>query len=167
MNRPDGFPAPKGLMSGGPPNIPGKPRPAKPVVLPREAKLGATRLVVAGVIISAEMPPVCGAPIGGTGEITAGTCCDCWMGSPSGASWADPIDCPPSKLKQIAANIGPNNCGIGGRVGGVGDGRGSGTGGGGKGLGSGGMGPGSGFGFGPGRSLLYLVFTAISKHDHG
>ncbi|HWV44591.1 MAG TPA: hypothetical protein VN039_00960 [Nitrospira sp.] len=52
-------------MRGGPPGIPGKPRPAL-------WKFGAKRLVVLGVIMLAEIPPALGAPAGGTGEITTG-----------------------------------------------------------------------------------------------
>ncbi|WHZ26054.1 MAG: hypothetical protein OJF51_000849 [Nitrospira sp.] len=54
-------------MRGGPPGIPGKPRPAL-------RKFGAKRLVVADVMILAEMPLPAGAPTDGTGEITAGGC---------------------------------------------------------------------------------------------
>jgi hypothetical protein len=59
--------APRELLRGGPPGIPGKPRPA-----PR--KFGAKRLVVAGVIILAEIPLPAGAPADGAGEITTGGC---------------------------------------------------------------------------------------------
>lgn len=59
--------APSGLVRGGPPGMPGKPRPA-----PR--KFGAKRLVVAGVMILAEIPLEAGAPTGGTGEIATGGC---------------------------------------------------------------------------------------------
>ena len=47
--------------------MPGKPRPAL-------RKFGAKRLVVAEVIILAEIPLPAGAPTGGTGELTAGGC---------------------------------------------------------------------------------------------
>jgi hypothetical protein len=56
-----------GLLIGGPPGIPGKPRPT-----PR--KFGAKRLVVAGVMILAEIPLELGAPADGTGEATTGDC---------------------------------------------------------------------------------------------
>ncbi len=104
MYRADGSRAPKELVRGDPPGIPGKPRPA---LLPGEARLGPKRLVVVGVIIFAEIPFACGAPSGRTGETTAGTCC--WAESPPEASWADPVDHPPSKLKQVAANMAPIN----------------------------------------------------------
>ncbi|BFU90519.1 MAG: hypothetical protein NTAFB01_17060 [Nitrospira sp.] len=54
-------------MSGGPPGIPGKPRPAL-------RNFGAKRLVVDGVIIVAEIPFAVDAPTGGTGETTTGGC---------------------------------------------------------------------------------------------
>ncbi|MGZ8375287.1 MAG: hypothetical protein ACXWWF_10225 [Nitrospira sp.] len=81
--------------------MPGKPLPAlrKPFAFLACSGLDAKRVVVAGVIILAEMPLVWGAPIGGAGEITAGTCWDCWAGGTPGAIWADPIDHPPSRLK--------------------------------------------------------------------
>ena len=109
--------APKGLVRGGPPGIPGKPRPAlrKPFAFSGRSGLGARRLVVAGVMILAEIPLEAGAPTGGIGEITTG---GCWAGSVPGAFWADPVDHPPKRLKQIEANSVPNNWGIGGRVGG-------------------------------------------------
>lgn len=59
--------APTGLVRGGPPGIPGKPRPAL-------RNFGAKRLVVLGVIILAEIPLPAGAPAGGTGEIATGGC---------------------------------------------------------------------------------------------
>lgn len=76
--------------------MPGKPRPApvNPVAPLSDLGVGAKRLVVAGVVILAGRPLVCGAPIGGTGETTAGAC---WTGSNSDAGWADPIDQPPSR----------------------------------------------------------------------
>ena len=162
--------APKGLVRGGPPGIPGKPRPAlrKPFAFSGRSGLGARRLVVAGVMILAEIPLEAGAPTGGIGEITTG---GCWAGSVPGAFWADPVDHPPKRLKQIEANSVPNNWGIGGRVGGLGGcgcgcgcGCGSGTGDGGKGLGSEGMGPGSGHGCC--LSEVMAIILVIFKHGH-
>lgn len=128
--------APSGLVRGGPPGIPGKPRPAlrKPLAFSGRSGLGAKRLVVLGVITLAEIPLEAGAPTGGTGEITPD---DCWAGSVPGAIWADPVDHPP-KLKQMAANIDTNSWGIGGLVGGFG----------GCGFGHGGCGDGNGLGSG-------------------
>ncbi|MGE3977682.1 MAG: hypothetical protein AB7F94_08830 [Nitrospira sp.] len=54
-------------MRGGPPGIPGKPRPAL-------RKFGATRFVVDDVIILAEIPFAADASAGGAGEITTGGC---------------------------------------------------------------------------------------------
>jgi|GEM_PF-6093688 len=101
MNRADGSRAPNGLLRGGPPGIPGKPLPAvlKRVALLRNSGPGAKRLVFVGVIIVAGRPLVWGAPIGGTGEITAGTCCSGWVGGVPGAIWADPGDHTPRILK--------------------------------------------------------------------
>lgn len=62
-----GFRAPEELLRGGLPGVPGNPRPAL-------RKFGAKRLVVADVTILAEVPPAAGAPTGGTGEITTGSC---------------------------------------------------------------------------------------------
>jgi hypothetical protein len=68
--------APSGLVSGDPPGIPGKPRPAlrKPLAFSGRSGLGANRLVVAGVMILAEIPLEAGAPADGTGEATTGDC---------------------------------------------------------------------------------------------
>lgn len=59
--------APKGLVRGGPPGIPGKPRPAL-------RKFGAERLAMLGLIILAEIPLPGGAATGGTGEIAIDGC---------------------------------------------------------------------------------------------
>jgi hypothetical protein len=105
MNRAEGSRAPNGLFRGEPPCIPGKPRPTVKRVLLLDGIFGAKRLVVGGVIIFAGRPLVWGAPIDGTGEITAGTCCGCWIGSSPGAFWADNnVDHPPKRQNPVARN---------------------------------------------------------------